>query len=158
MKKTGYKMINARAESITEKPVFRASFQRKRCLIPADSFYEWKKIGTDKQPMRILRKDEGIFSMAGLYDTWTAPDGQKVSTCTIITTTPNELMADIHDRMPVILKLEDEKIWLDRTQKVENLQALLRPFPAEDMFAYPVSKIVGNVKNDSPECTEALNV
>lgn len=82
-----YKMINARAESVTEKPTFRNSFQRKRCLIPADSFYEWKKIGADKQPMRIMLKDEGIFSMAGLYDTWTAPDGQNVSTCTIITTT-----------------------------------------------------------------------
>ena len=152
--KNSYKMINARAESVTEKPAFRASFQRKRCLIPADSFYEWKKIGTDKQPMCILLKGEGIFSMAGLYDTWTAPDGRKVSTCTIITTTPNELMADIHDRMPVILGLEDEKIWLGKEQKIENLQAFLRPFPAEDMIAYPVSKVVGNVKNDSPACIE----
>jgi putative SOS response-associated peptidase YedK len=154
--KISYKMINARADTVTEKPAFRNSFQRKRCLIPADGFYEWKKIGTDKQPMRILLKDKGIFSMAGLYDTWTATDGRKISTCTIITTTPNELMADIHDRMPVILRLEDEKIWLDKEQKVADLQELLRPFPAEEMIAYPVSKAVGNVKNDSKECIAAL--
>ncbi|QGQ96141.1 SOS response-associated peptidase [Paenibacillus psychroresistens] len=156
--KMSYKMINARADTVAEKPAFRTSFQRKRCLIPADSFYEWKKIGTDKQPMRIMFKDEGIFSMAGLYDTWTAPDGNKISTCTIITTTPNELMADIHDRMPVILRREDEQIWLDKQQKTEDLQALLRPFPTEKMIAYPVSKIVGNVKNDRIECIEALPV
>jgi putative SOS response-associated peptidase YedK len=156
--KMSYKMINARADTVTEKPAFRASFQRKRCLIPADSFYEWKRIGTDKQPMRILLKDEGIFSMAGLYDTWIAPDGRKVSTCTIITTTPNELIADIHDRMPVILRHADEKLWLDKGQTVKDLQALLRPFPAEEMFAYPVSKIVGNVKNDSSSCIEAMKV
>jgi putative SOS response-associated peptidase YedK len=156
--KISYKMINARAESVTEKPGFRASFQRKRCLIPADSFYEWKKIGADKQPMRIMLKDEGIFSMAGLYDTWTAPDGRKVSSCTIITTTPNALMVDIHDRMPVILGLEAEKIWLDKEQKLEDLQDLLRPFPAEDMLAYPISKLVGNVKNDNPACIEPVQV
>jgi putative SOS response-associated peptidase YedK len=154
--KISYRMINARADTVTEKPAFRSSFQRKRCLIPADGFYEWKKIGTDKQPMRILLKDESIFSMAGLYDTWTAPDGRKVSTCTIITTTPNELMADIHDRMPVILRHEDEKIWLGKEQKVADLKALLRPFPAEEMIAYPVSKAVGNVKHDSIECIAAL--
>jgi putative SOS response-associated peptidase YedK len=156
--KMSYKMINARADTVAEKPAFRTSFQRKRCLIPADSFYEWKKIGTDKQPMRIMFKDEGIFSMAGLYDTWTAPDGGKISTCTIITTTPNELMADIHDRMPVILRREDEQIWLDKQQKAADLQALLRPFSTENMIAYPVSKIVGNVKNDRIECIEAMPV
>lgn len=156
--KIAYKMINARADTVAEKPAFRASFQRKRCLIPADSFYEWKKIGTDKQPMRILLKDEGVFSMAGLYDTWTSPDGQKISTCTIITTEPNGLMADIHDRMPVILRKADEQYWLDKEQKQEALQALLLPFPAEDMVAYPVSKLVGNVKNDSKACIEALKI
>jgi putative SOS response-associated peptidase YedK len=156
--KMSYKLINARADTVAEKPAFRTSFQRKRCLIPADSFYEWKKMGADKQPMRIMFKDEGIFSMAGLYDTWTAPDGQKVSTCTIITTTPNELMSGIHDRMPVILRREDEKLWLDKEQKAGDLQALLRPFTAEEMIAYPVSRIVGNVKNDRIECIEALTI
>jgi putative SOS response-associated peptidase YedK len=93
--KMAYQMLHARAETLTEKPAFKASFQRKRCLIPADSFYEWKRVGKAKQPMRILFKNRELFSLAGLYDTWVSPDGMKISTCTLITTTPNELMADI---------------------------------------------------------------
>jgi putative SOS response-associated peptidase YedK len=154
--KIGYKMINARAETITEKPAYRNSFQQRRCLIPADGFYEWRK--SDKQPFRITLKSEQIFSMAGLYDTWIAPDGTKISSCTIITTDPNELMMDIHDRMPMILSREDEQKWLDKHQTAENLKKILKPFPVNDMIAYPVSKIVGNVKNDSLECIEALKM
>jgi putative SOS response-associated peptidase YedK len=93
--KIGSKMINARAESVSEKPAFRTLLTRKRCLIPADGFYEWQKVGGDKQPFRIVLKDRGVFSFAGLYDTWTSPEGEKLSTCTIITTEPNDLMADI---------------------------------------------------------------
>lgn len=152
--KTGYKMINARADSVAEKPAFRSSFQRKRCMIPADGFYEWRK--PNKQPFRITLQSEGIFSMAGLYDTWTSPDGTKISTCTIITTEPNALMMDIHDRMPVILSREDEQRWLDKDLKTEDLKKMLKPFPAEVMKAYPVSKVVGNVKNDSLACIEVL--
>ncbi|QDX94699.1 SOS response-associated peptidase [Brevibacillus laterosporus] len=151
--KMAYKMINAKAETIREKPSFKKLFIRKRCIIPADGFYEWKKIDSDKQPMRIMMKDEGIFSLAGLYDTWTSPEGVRINTCTIITTKPNTLMADIHDRMPVIIKREDESLWLNRdVQDGELLESLLLPFDEEQMKAYPVSKMVGNVRNDLPEC------
>ncbi|MDF2716563.1 MAG: response-associated peptidase [Paenibacillus sp.] len=151
--KIGSKMINARAETILEKNSFKTLIRRKRAIVPADGFYEWKPHGGKKQPMRITMKDESLFSMAALYDTWAAPDGRKISTCTIITTTPNSLMADIHDRMPVILRPEDEALWLDRgNDDVGRLTGLLLPYPAEAMRAYPVSPIVGNVKNDTAEC------
>lgn len=150
------KTINARAETVHERPTFRIPFRRKRCLIPADSFYEWLTIDGKKQPMRIMLKSENIFSMAGLYDTWTSPEGEKISTCTIITTEANELVKDIHDRMPVMLAPEEESIWLDPEQSLDTLQAMLTPFPPDKMQAYPVSPIVGNVKNDRPECIERV--
>lgn len=153
--KIGSKMINARAETLLEKPSFRSLVARRRALVPADGFYEWKQNGGEKQPMRITMRDGGIFSMAALYDTWVAPDGRKLGTCTIITTTPNELMAGIHDRMPVIVRPEDEAFWLDRgNADTTGLMSLLRPYDAGRMRAYPVSRIVGNVKNDVPECIE----
>jgi putative SOS response-associated peptidase YedK len=148
--KIGYKMINARDETVDKLPSYRMPFRSKRCLIPADGFYEWRK--SDKQPFRITLKSEQIFSMAGLYDTWIAPDGTKISSCTIITTDPNELMSDIHDRMPMILSRDDEQKWLDRNQTVEDLKKMLKPFPMEEMKAYPVSKIVGNARNDHADC------
>ncbi|MFC5469319.1 SOS response-associated peptidase [Cohnella suwonensis] len=153
--KIGSKMINARAETILEKPSFKTLIRRKRAIVPADGFYEWKKSGNAKQPMRITLKDGAVFSMAALYDTWMSPDGRKISTCTIITTTPNGLMADIHDRMPVILRPEDEAEWLARgNEDVARLTGLLVPYDAAKMRAYPVSPLVGNVKNDSPELIE----
>lgn len=104
-----------------------------------------------------VMKHEGIFSMAGLFDTWTAPDGSELHSCTIITTRPNELMADIHNRMPVILRREDENRWLNRERfDTELLQSLLVPYPADQMLAYSVSQIVGNVRNDSPDCIETI--
>lgn len=146
------RMINARAETLSEKPAYRIPFMRKRCLIPADGFYEWKKTDRGKQPMRIVLKGGGIFSFAGLYDTWIAPDGRKISTCTIVTTEPNRLMVDIHDRMPVILTGEDEHRWLDRNiRDPEILKPLLKPYPAEQMTAYPVTPAVGNAKLDLPD-------
>ncbi|MCL6458579.1 MAG: SOS response-associated peptidase [Gorillibacterium sp.] len=155
--KIGYQMINAKAETVAEKPAFKASFVRKRCMIPVDGFYEWKKSGTTKQPYRIVMKDRPAFGLAGLYDTWTNPAGLKVSSCTIITTTPNELMANMHDRMPVILRRADESAWLDRTnQDIVLLKAMLQPYDATAMRAYKVSSAVGNVKNDSPELIEQL--
>ncbi|RKP50045.1 SOS response-associated peptidase [Cohnella endophytica] len=153
--KIGSKMINARAETILEKASFKGLIRRKRAIVPADGFYEWKKSGNEKQPMRITMKDGAVFSMAALYDTWQAPDGRKISTCTIITTTPNSLMAGIHDRMPVILRPEDEAAWLDRgNDDVGLLTGLLLPYEASRMRAYPVSPLVGNVKNDAPELIE----
>ncbi|PWK13118.1 SOS response-associated peptidase [Tumebacillus permanentifrigoris] len=148
-----YKTINAKSETVADKPAFRQSFQRKRCLIPADGFYEWQKSGKSKQPMRILRQDREIFSMAGLYDSWNAPDGTKLHTCTILTTKPNTLVSPIHDRMPVILRREDEELWLDREHfDSERLQSLLTPYPEDEMFAYPVAAMVGNVRNELPDC------
>ncbi|NGQ95608.1 SOS response-associated peptidase [Brevibacillus sp. SYP-B805] len=151
--KIGYSMINARAETLAAKPAFRQLFRRKRCIIPADGFYEWKRTEKGKQPMRITMKDGSLFAFAGLYDTWMRPDGEKLSTCTIITTQPNELVADIHDRMPVILRPEDMDIWLDREKfDADMLHSLLVPYNAAKMKAYPVSSIVGSPKNDVPAC------
>ncbi|WP_035297071.1 SOS response-associated peptidase [Brevibacillus thermoruber] len=155
--KIGYKMINARAETLREKPAFPRLFERKRCMIPADGFFEWKQMDGRKQPMRITMRSGEPFAFAGLFDTWTAPDGQKLHTCTIITTRPNEVVADIHDRMPVILRPEDEDLWLDREKyDPDLLQSLLVPFDPGQMRAYPVPTIVGSPKNDFPECIEEV--
>lgn len=156
--KIGYKMINAKSETVQEKPSFRRLFLGKRCLIPADSFYEWKTTASGKQPMRILLKNSGIFSLAGLYDTWISPQGQKIHSCTVITTTPNELVAGIHDRMPVILRPEVESIWLDpNLQNPVKLRSLLTAFPVEKMMTYPVSSLVNNVKNELPDCIAMID-
>ncbi|WP_379126860.1 SOS response-associated peptidase [Paenibacillus sp. sgz500958] len=151
--KSGSKMINARAETLMDKPSFNRLLSTRRCIIPADGFYDWKITqGSSKQPMRILMKDGGIFSLAGLYDIWESPEGNKISTCTIITTESNSLMADIHDRMPVILRPEDEAEWLRRDNRAAPaLMKLLKPYDSSAMRAYPVSSEVGNVRNDSRE-------
>lgn len=155
--KIGSKMINARAESLLDKPSFKRLVSSRRCIIPSDGFYEWKQQGSTKQPMRIVMRDGGIFSMAGLYDIWTDPEGNKLSTCTIITTTPNELMAEIHNRMPVILKPEDEAAWLSRDQQNSaELMELLQPYDPDQMRAYPVSPAVGNVRNDTKELIQEV--
>ncbi|OUQ86263.1 DUF159 family protein [Brevibacillus brevis] len=155
--KVGYKMINAKSETLREKPAFKNLFARKRCIIPADDFYEWKKVGKEKQPMRIMMKTGEPFAFAGLYDTWTSPEGEKLHSCTIITTTPNDVVADIHDRMPVILNEQDEAIWLDREKfDADLLQSLLVPYDHEQMKAYPVPAMVGSPKNDMPECIQEI--
>ncbi|WP_240419213.1 SOS response-associated peptidase [Paenibacillus periandrae] len=151
--KIGYTMINARVETIADKPAFRTSLKSKRCIIPADGFYEWKVTEDGKQPMRIVQRTGQLFAMAGLYDTWINPEGDKISSCTIITTVPNKTMAGIHDRMPIILRKQDEAAWLDRSiQDISLLQSLIgEPYPDEELRVYPVTKAVGNVKNDSPD-------
>ncbi|WP_123039983.1 SOS response-associated peptidase [Cohnella candidum] len=156
--KIGSRMINARAETLEEKPAYRNAFRRKRCLIPADGFYEWKSApGGGKRPYRIVLRSGGVFSMAGLYETWTAPDGRKVSSFAVITTEPNPLMAGIHDRMPVILRPEDEPLWLDRqVQDPALLKPLLVPYPAAEMDAYEVDKRVGSPANDDAACLERI--
>lgn len=157
--RVGFSMINARAETAADKPAFRTALRRKRCLIPADGFYEWKATVGGKQPMRIVLKGRGLFSMAGLYETWQSPDGEKISSCTILTTEPNSLMAPIHDRMPVILRPEDEALWLNRTvQEPADLNRLLVPYRASELEAYPVSTQVGNVRNDGPNLIEPIAV
>ncbi len=150
----GSRLINARGETLAEKPSFRGSYRHKRCLILADGFYEWKSVGDKKTkiPYYIHMQDRQPFAMAGLWDSWESPDGSSLKTCTIITTTPNELMETIHDRMPVILHPRDYAKWLDAApQTPENLQPLIKPFNADAMSAYPVSTLVNKPANDMPE-------
>jgi putative SOS response-associated peptidase YedK len=150
----GNRLINARGETLAEKPSFRGSYRHKRCLILADGFYEWKSFGgrKTKTPYYIHMQDRKPFAMAGLWDHWESPDGSSIKSCTIITTTPNELMGAIHDRMPVILHPRDYAKWLNPApQTPENLQPLIKPFPADAMTAYPVSTLVNKATNDSPE-------
>ncbi|MNB97102.1 putative SOS response-associated peptidase YedK [compost metagenome] len=155
--KIGNKMINARAETLAEKPAFKRLIGSKRCIIPTNGFYEWKKEGSRNQPMRILMKDESIFSLAGLYDTWIDPDGNKLSTCTIITTEPNSLMADIHNRMPVILWPQDEAEWLNKESDKEIVLGLLRPYDSDKMRAYKVDSSVGNVRNNNQDLIKEIS-
>ncbi|MBM3941319.1 MAG: SOS response-associated peptidase [SAR202 cluster bacterium] len=147
-------MINARAETVATNGAFKTSFRKRRCLVLADGFYEWRKEGISKRPMRIVLKSRQPFGFAGLWDQWTdRVTGQGVRSCAIITTQPNELMVSIHDRMPVILPREAHALWLD--QDVDDLlalQSLLQPYPAGEMEAYPVSRLVNSVKNEMPEC------
>ncbi|MCX6249642.1 MAG: SOS response-associated peptidase [Bacteroidetes bacterium] len=145
----GYKMINAKAETIREKPSFRNAFKNRRCLVLSDGFYEWKKNG-DKIPYRILVKKGLPFAMAGIWDKWISADGEIIHSFSIITTVPNSLMEKIHDRMPVILQEVDEQKWLG-TPGEEKLVELLKPYPADLMSAYPVSRLVNSPKNDSSE-------
>ncbi|WP_252502563.1 SOS response-associated peptidase [Sporosarcina sp. Marseille-Q4943] len=147
--KIGYKMINARAETVAEKPSFRKAFQKKRCILPADSFYEWQRKDGEKIPMRIKLKNDELFAIAGLWESWESPNGTVIHTCTAITTEPNELVKPIHDRMPVILRREDEAAWLDlRNDDVDFLGNMLRPFDEKQMEAYSVSSAVNSPKNN----------
>ncbi len=151
----GNKLINARGETLAEKPSFRGGFKYKRCLILADGFYEWKtQPGTKiKVPHFIHLKSRGVFAFAGLWDEWHASDGSTVRSCTIITTTPNELMATIHDRMPVILEPKNYSAWLNAApQTPEKLGPFIKPFPAQLMEAHPVSTLVNSPANDRAEC------
>jgi len=150
----GNRLINARGETLAEKPSFRGSYRHKRCLILTDGFYEWKSLAgkKTKTPYFIHMHKRKPFAFAGLWDHWESPDGSSIKTCTIITTTPNELMESIHDRMPVIIHPRDYNKWLDSApQTPENLQPLIKPYPAEAMSAYPVSTLVNSTTNDAPE-------
>ncbi|WKA60513.1 SOS response-associated peptidase [Planococcus shenhongbingii] len=150
--KIGYKMINARAETAAEKPSFRNAFKKKRCLVVADSFYEWKRTDDGKTPMRIKLKSGEPFAFAALWESWKSPEGKTVNTCSILTTKANELMGSIHDRMPVILSKEAEKVWLDpKVQDEEVLGNLLKPFDSAQLEAYEVSDAVNSPKNNGPE-------
>lgn len=151
------KPINAKAETAAEKPTFRAAFRKRRCLIPADGFYEWKQEGVRKQPIYIRMKEGGVFAIAGLWEHWESLGGQAIETCTLLTTEPNELLAPIHNRMPVILDPNDYEQWLDPAQpQVDRLKSLLRPYPPVLMTASPVTLRVNNPKNDDPLCVEPL--
>jgi putative SOS response-associated peptidase YedK len=150
----GSRMINARAETLVEKPAFRAAFKKRRCLVLADGFYEWMQTPQGKQPMRITLASGEPFAMAGLWETWDAPDGSLLRTFTIVTGQPNELVAPIHNRMPAILLPEHEAIWLDNAAEPAIWLDILRPYPAERMAAYPVSRRVNFVGNDDAGLVE----
>jgi putative SOS response-associated peptidase YedK len=148
----GSGVINARAETLAEKPSFKRLLRTRRCLVVADGFYEWKQEHGGKTPMYITLKDQEPFAFAGLWDSWRDPEGQPLRTCTIITTEPNELMASIHNRMPVILPQQAIEQWLDPEQNDNQaLLSLLKPYPADAMAARPVSRKVNNPKYDSAE-------
>lgn len=150
--KAGNSLINAKAETILEKPSFRQSFQKRRCLIPADGFFEWKK-GKEKVPYRITLASGLPFAMAGIWDVWKNPEGVNIHSFSIITTTPNELMEPIHDRMPVIIPGNAYRHYLESSKPAE-LIPLLKPFTEEQMIAYPVSRLVNSPRNDSPAVFE----
>lgn len=155
--KIGYSTINAKAEGIDTRPAFREPFQRRRCLVPLDSFYEWQKIGNERQPFAVALSDRRLMAMAGLWDNWRSPAGERLRSFTIVTTTPNPLLAPLHDRMPVILDPEAWPLWLgEAPADADKLKALLAPYPAEKMAAWPVSKRVGNVKNNDPSLIEPV--
>ena len=155
--KIGYKLINARAETVAEKPSFRSAFKQRRCLIPASGYFEWQKQGTGrKQPFFISPRDGELFSFAGLWECWHDPQGEPVETCTILTTTANEVMQPIHDRMPVILGPSAEEQWLDSRASADALRSLLVPYTSAGMEARPVGLWVNNPKNDGPKCLEAV--
>lgn len=156
--KIGSRMINARSETAYEKPSFRAAFKYRRCLIPADGFFEWYAAdkGEGKTPYLFKLKDDGPFTFTGLYEHWQSPDGGELHSCTILTCPPNELVGRYHNRMPVMLNKQDRWTWLDPDQKQDTLRDLLQPYPAEEMKAYAVSRAVNSPKKDDPSVVEPV--
>ena len=155
--KVGFANINAKAERIEGKPAFREAFQRRRCLVPVDNFYEWKKTATGKQPYAIALADRGLMALAGLWENWRSPAGEWVRSFAIITTIPNKLCAELHDRMPVILARDNWPVWLgEEPVNAAQLKTLLAPYPSEELTCWPVSARVGNVKNNDPSLTDPI--
>ncbi len=149
----GSRMINARADSVAEKPSFRSAFKRRRCILPSDGFYEWQERDGKKTPLFIHVEDQVVFGLAGLWEVWRSPEGETVRSCTIITTDANDFMKPIHNRMPVILHKEDYGLWLSPDEEpADVLQGLLKPYDSSVMRAYEVSKMVNRPGNDVPEC------
>lgn len=155
--KIGARMINARAETVAEKPSFKRALVQRRCIVIADGFYEWHTQGAQKTPMYVRLKSGEPMGFAGLYDTWPSPAGETITSCAIITTLANELLQPIHDRMPVILSKEAQRAWLDpANQNVKQLVALLTPFPADEMQTYAVSPLVNSPRHNSAECIKPI--
>ncbi len=149
----GSRLINARAETVAEKPSFRSALRKRRCLILADGFYEWQKVGAVKQPVRIVLKTREPFAFAGLWETWKPAESDPILSCAIITTEANKLLKAVHNRMPVILPREAEATWLDpKITEPEPLLPLLKPYPADAMEYFPVSRAVNSPKHDAPDC------
>jgi putative SOS response-associated peptidase YedK len=156
--KVGASLINARCETAADKPAFRNAYKQRRCLVPADGFYEWKSTGLGKVPHHFTLKSGGLFAFAGVWESWRRPDGTPVRTVSLMTTKPNALVADVHDRMPVILAPDNERGWLDRSTPVEALAGMLVPYPAEEMKVSPVSSAVSNARCDGPELLRPVAV
>ncbi|KIY22651.1 SOS response-associated peptidase [Mesobacillus subterraneus] len=155
--KIGYRMINARAETVDEKASFKDALKQRRCLILTDGFYEWKKEGKHKQPYRFAMKDKKPFAFAGVWENWNK-DGKDIASCTIITTSANEIVGKIHDRMPVILPKEKFEVWLDRSlNQASDLKKLLVPYEGSFMEVYPVSTAINSAKNEGKELIVPLN-
>ncbi len=150
----GSRMINARAETAPEKPSFRRAFRERRCLIPADGFYEWKRTNGAKQPYYIRMREGRPYAFAGLWESWKDDGSPEIRSCAILTTAPNALAGEIHDRMPVILPAGSYDAWLDPEAEKEELVALLAPYPEAEMEAYPVSRFVNSPSNNDPRCIE----
>ncbi|TEU01220.1 MAG: SOS response-associated peptidase [Candidatus Stahlbacteria bacterium] len=154
----GNRMINARAESVSEKRSFARAFRKRRCLVVADGFYEWRKEGNIKIPMYFHLRSGRPFGFAGLYETWKSKDGQELTTCAIITTEPNELIRPVHNRMPAIIEKDKRKLWLDNAiQNPEDLLPLLKPYNVAEMEGYEVSRKVNSFKINSPECIKPVD-
>ncbi len=154
----GSRMINARCESVDTKPAFREAFRRRRCLPLSDGFYEWKRLGTKKQPYYIRRNDGQPFAFAGLWEHWQGPDETLIDSYTILTTEPNDLVEPLHNRMPVILSPQDYDLWLDpEVQDARRLKPLLRPCDSGEFVADPVGTRVNNSANDDPSCVVPLD-
>jgi putative SOS response-associated peptidase YedK len=152
----GQKLINARAETLCEKPSFRTAFKRRRCLLPADGFFEWKGEKGNKQPYFIRMRSHKPFALAGLYEYWEGAEGALV-TCTIVTTEPNELLSTVHNRMPVIVAKDDYGTWLDpKVQTPEPLMPILAPYPSNELEMYPVTRRMSNPGYESPEIIEQV--
>ena len=149
----GNRMINARAETVDTNPAFRRPFERRRCLVIADGFYEWLRMGKERVPMRVSLRSGMPFAFAGLWEMWRSPDGEPLASCTIITTTANAVMEAVHDRMPVILPRDAEGVWLDASgaHSASELKGLLLPYAGSDLEVYEVSKLVNSARNDMPE-------
>ncbi len=153
----GFSLINARSETLAEKPAFRTAFRSRRCLIVADGFYEWQVLGRSKQPWRFARTDSDFLLFAGLWESWSSPDqATPLESFTVITTVPNSVVAPIHDRMPACLDQQAAALWLEPSSPLKLLQTLLRPSPDAGWSAYRVNPIVGQARIDDPRCIEAL--
>lgn len=153
------RLINARSETVAEKPSFREAFKKRRCIIPADGFYEWRREGGRKQPYFFRMRDERPFGFAGLWDRWEVEGGESINSCTILTTEANEVLRPMHDRMPVILHPEDYGLWLEAdARKLDLVKEMLRPYPAGEMIGHPVGSAINNPRNQGAELIERTAV
>ena len=153
-KKGGYSLINCRIESVKTKPGFFKLFQRHRCLVPADGFFEWRKTPEGKIPYRIALKNGRLFAFAGVWDIWQGEKGEEIKSFSILTTEANSLLNNLHNRMPIMLKKENESLWLDSNTSLETLDEILKPIPAQEITYYPVSPVVNSWKIDNLKCIQ----